>query len=85
MHDDNAPVIVVSSDCHIGPRLVEDLRPYCPAAHLDDFDDFVAHTHALRADIYARMPSRASSAFTRNQRPPITPSHAPATSRQRKA
>ena len=66
--DDEAPVIVVSSDCHIGPRLVDDLRPYCPAAHLGEFDAFVAHTDALRADIYARMPGRAAPAFARNQR-----------------
>ena len=71
----DAPVIVVSSDCHIGPRLVDDLRPYCPTARLGDFDDFVAHTDALRADIYARMPGRAAPAFARNQRIPIS-SHA---------
>jgi predicted TIM-barrel fold metal-dependent hydrolase len=34
------PVIVVSNDTHIGPRLVEDLRAYCPREHLDDFDGF---------------------------------------------
>ncbi|XVQ07463.1 amidohydrolase family protein [Spirillospora sp. CA-255316] len=34
------PVIVVSNDTHIGPRLVEDLRDYCPAKYLDDFDRF---------------------------------------------
>jgi predicted TIM-barrel fold metal-dependent hydrolase len=36
------PVVIVSNDTHIGPRLVEDLRPYCPAAHLDEFDAFAA-------------------------------------------
>ena len=36
-------VIIVSSDCHIGPRVAEDLRPYCPQAHLDDFDAFVRY------------------------------------------
>jgi predicted TIM-barrel fold metal-dependent hydrolase len=35
------PLIVVTTDSHIGPRLAEDLRPYCPAEHLDDYDDFV--------------------------------------------
>jgi predicted TIM-barrel fold metal-dependent hydrolase len=35
-------LIVVSSDSHVGPRLVEDLRPYCPAGYLTAFDDFVA-------------------------------------------
>jgi predicted TIM-barrel fold metal-dependent hydrolase len=41
-----APVVVVSNDTHIGPRLVEDLRDYCPSAHLDDFDRFAATTAA---------------------------------------
>jgi predicted TIM-barrel fold metal-dependent hydrolase len=36
------PVVLVSCDTHVGPRLVEDLRPYCPASHLDDFDRFAA-------------------------------------------
>ena len=35
--DPTAPVVIVSNDTHIGPRLVEDLRPYCPREHLDDF------------------------------------------------
>jgi predicted TIM-barrel fold metal-dependent hydrolase len=42
------PVVVVSNDTHIGPRLVEDLRVYCPRAHLDDFDRFAAETAAER-------------------------------------
>ena len=50
MHDENAPVIVVSSDCHIGPRLVEDLRPYCPKEYLDDFDAFVDRLGALQRE-----------------------------------
>jgi predicted TIM-barrel fold metal-dependent hydrolase len=36
------PLIIVSSDTHVGPRLAEDLRPYCPAKHLDDFDAYTA-------------------------------------------
>jgi predicted TIM-barrel fold metal-dependent hydrolase len=43
------PVVVVSNDTHVGPRLVDDLRPYCPAAHLDEFDAFAASTAADRA------------------------------------
>jgi predicted TIM-barrel fold metal-dependent hydrolase len=42
-------VIVVSCDSHVGPRLREDLRAYCPARHLRDFDDFVAAHEARRA------------------------------------
>lgn len=37
-------VVVVSNDTHIGPRLVEDLRPYCPNRLLDEFDAFAAST-----------------------------------------
>ena len=33
-------VVIVSSDCHIGPRVKEDLRPYCPKKYLEDFDEF---------------------------------------------
>ena len=36
------PVVIVSADCHIGPRLVEDLRPLCPADLLGAFDAYVA-------------------------------------------
>lgn len=36
------PLVIVSADCHIGPRLVEDLRPYCPADLLARFDAYVA-------------------------------------------
>lgn len=38
------PLVIVSSDCHIGPRLVEDLRPYCPRDLFDAFDDYVVAT-----------------------------------------
>jgi predicted TIM-barrel fold metal-dependent hydrolase len=34
------PLIIVSSDTHVGPRLAEDLRAYCPSRHLDDFDAY---------------------------------------------
>lgn len=42
------PVIVVSNDTHVGPRLVEDLRAYGPSAYIDAFDDFAASTRAER-------------------------------------
>ncbi len=35
------PITVVTADSHVGPRLREDLRPYCPSPYLDDFDGFV--------------------------------------------
>jgi predicted TIM-barrel fold metal-dependent hydrolase len=36
------PLVVVSSDTHIGPLIEQQLRDYCPSAYLDDFDAFVA-------------------------------------------
>ncbi|HEY8523927.1 MAG TPA: amidohydrolase family protein [Acidimicrobiales bacterium] len=36
------PLAIVSADCHIGPRLAEDLRPLCPPELLAAFDAYVA-------------------------------------------
>ncbi len=36
----SAPYVVVSCDTHIGPRLAEDLRPYCPEDLLEPFDAY---------------------------------------------
>ena len=38
---EDAPVVVVSSDTHIGP-LLSQLREYCPEAYLEQFDEFAA-------------------------------------------
>src|SRR3954463_10894252 len=38
------PLVLVSADCHIGPRLVEDLRPHCPRELLSAFDAYLADT-----------------------------------------
>src|SRR6202011_4798338 len=35
-------VTVVSCDSHAGPRVEEDLRPYCPPKYLGEFDGFAA-------------------------------------------
>lgn len=44
-------VVVVSSDTHIGPLLVEQLRDYCPKRYLEDFDQFArAYHRELEAD-----------------------------------
>lgn len=42
MSHQDAPLIIISSDCHIGPRLVEDLRAYCPHEFLSRFDAYVS-------------------------------------------
>jgi predicted TIM-barrel fold metal-dependent hydrolase len=47
--DPTTPVVVVSNDTHIGPRVVEDLRPYCPKQYLDEFDRFAAEATESKA------------------------------------
>lgn len=51
----DAPLPIVSVDTHIGPRLVEDLRPYCSAQLIESFDAFVeeASRDATRVKRYA--------------------------------
>jgi len=34
-------LIVVTTDSHIGPRLKEDLREYCPKRHLEEYDAYL--------------------------------------------
>jgi predicted TIM-barrel fold metal-dependent hydrolase len=40
------PLAVVSGDSHIGPRL-EDMREFCPADLLDEYDDYVKSVRAF--------------------------------------
>ena len=49
-----APLVIVSCDTHIGPRLVEDLRRYCPQQLLAEFDDHAAGIQAKREAAAAR-------------------------------
>src|SRR5712692_9200971 len=44
----DANLVVVSVDSHVGPRLVEDLRPYCPHEHLDAFDAYAREAATLK-------------------------------------
>lgn len=46
--DRTEPLVVVSADTHIGPRLIEDLRPYCPTQHLEAYDAYVSEDAAYR-------------------------------------
>ena len=41
------PAMIVSSDSHVGPRLEEDLRPYCPPKWLEEFDQDVSKQNYL--------------------------------------
>ncbi|HVX22622.1 MAG TPA: amidohydrolase family protein [Acidimicrobiales bacterium] len=42
-------VILISSDGHIGPRVVEDLRPYVPSQHLEAYDAWRAQDSGFGA------------------------------------
>jgi predicted TIM-barrel fold metal-dependent hydrolase len=55
-----APMVVVSCDTHIGPRLDEDLRPYCPADLLDEYD---AYSSTLKEKKAAAAAARGRVAF----------------------
>ncbi|MDB6062527.1 MAG: amidohydrolase 2 [Verrucomicrobiaceae bacterium] len=48
------PLAVVSCDGHIGPRLVEDLRPYCPQKYLQAFDEYVERLRSEQLEQSAR-------------------------------
>ena len=48
MPEPEAPVVIVSSDTHIGPLLRTQLRDYCPARHLPEFDELVARHETAR-------------------------------------
>jgi len=49
--DDAENVVVVSVDTHVGPRLAEDLRSYCPKDLLDEFDDFARRAAKLKETV----------------------------------
>ncbi len=42
------PAVLLTSDAHVGPRMVEDLRPYCPEQHRRAYDEFVADITPVR-------------------------------------
>jgi predicted TIM-barrel fold metal-dependent hydrolase len=50
------PLLVLSSDTHVGPRLVEDLRPYCPKKYLATYDDYVQQFNAYYAVMASNNP-----------------------------
>ena len=37
--ESDRPLVVVSCDAHVGPKLRDQLRDYCPADYRDRFDD----------------------------------------------
>ena len=53
------PAIVVSCDSHAGPKLIEQLRAYCPEQYLERFDEDAAgqaqQAEGMRPTMSARM------------------------------
>jgi predicted TIM-barrel fold metal-dependent hydrolase len=49
-------VVVVSADTHVGPLLVDQLRPYCPRRHLSAFDDYVEQDRRYREALLELAP-----------------------------
>jgi predicted TIM-barrel fold metal-dependent hydrolase len=56
------PLVVVSSDTHIGPLLVEQLRPYCPKKYIDSFDEYV-RTWEAKVQSSENVPSYIIESF----------------------
>lgn len=74
--DDSAldtPLIIVSSDTHIGPRL-QDMREYCPAKYLADYDDFVKQ-EALQLQTANSLTHEAPGRWRRTELNLRTPGH----------
>jgi predicted TIM-barrel fold metal-dependent hydrolase len=38
---ESVPVVAVTCDSHVGPRLRDQLREYCPSGHLADYDAYI--------------------------------------------
>jgi predicted TIM-barrel fold metal-dependent hydrolase len=58
--DKDQPAIVVSCDSHVGPKLVEHLRPYCPRQYLEQFDEDVAAQAKQAEGMPAAMSARTA-------------------------
>src|SRR5262249_16738807 len=56
------PLVVVSSDTHIGPLLVEQLRPYCPKKYIDSFDEYM-RTWEAKVQSSENVPSYIIESF----------------------
>src|SRR5882757_6746589 len=57
-----APYLVVSTDSHASPSLEKQLRPYCPARYLTDFDEFVTDFRKAQAHSADAVESAESAA-----------------------
>jgi predicted TIM-barrel fold metal-dependent hydrolase len=56
-------VIIVSCDGHVGPRLDEHLRQYCPQQYLAEFDEFSRQTNERQVELNAAVVGALSQEF----------------------
>ena len=65
MSSQTARYVVVSADSHVGPKMLEQLRPYCPQQYLDEYDAWLAEVEAEKRNATGRgfvskLPERTS-------------------------
>jgi len=77
------PLVIVSADGHIGPRLVEDLRPLCPTPLLQAFDDYVGDPTRSRGRFVPPPPEDSGDATKALWRNRWTAGHHDPIARQR--
>ena len=77
------PLVIVSADGHIGPRLVEDLRPLCPLPLLQAFDDYVSDPSRSRGRFVPPPPEDSGDATKALWRNRWTAGHHDPAARQR--
>jgi predicted TIM-barrel fold metal-dependent hydrolase len=72
LEDQTDRLTVVTGDSHVGPRLKEDLRSYCPHKYLTEFDQFIVDNENTMDDdnptmVMINRSSRASKVTLRRQ------------------
>src|SRR5882757_343824 len=60
------PLVLVTADSHVGPRLNEDLRKYCEQKHLAAFDEWVGAVQSGIMTHYEELPASTRDAIDWN-------------------
>jgi len=66
--DMDRPVVIVSCDSHVGPKLVEHLRPYCPKKYLEAFDEDAARQRTGLSPATNTLNDKMDDQMRRNRR-----------------
>ena len=62
------PAIIVSCDSHAGPKLMEQLRAYCPQKYLEQFDEDAAAQAKQAAGMLGAMSAQHDAPEPRPRR-----------------